>query len=131
MVAILDNEGAFEESAYSVMTNELDAVKNFIRMNNKNYGTIYEKNKNELREFLEDSSEEYHELLKEVLNTLTPSMFISILDDIETNEFILNGNLKEKIVIPNKDSLIALYTDRYNIMLEVLLANEKKSGKTV
>ena len=130
-IAIIDNESAFNPNAYFIMTSNLNPTEYLLQMKNASFGTLNVKTKKELKTFMETFCTEYAEIIKNTLDVLTPTFFSFILDDIEANEFVLNGTLKEKIVIPHKDSLLELYTCRYNNMLELWLDKEKKSSKTV
>lgn len=130
-IAIIDNESAFNPNAYSIMTSNLNPTEYLLQMKNQSFGILKIKTNNELQVFMDAFGTEYAELIKNILDILIPSFFAHILDEIEAHEFVLNGDLKEKIVIPNKDSLLELYTYKYNTMLELWLAKEKKSGRTI
>ena len=124
-VAILDNEDSFDNTAYSRITASLDTNKYYQELYKKGSLSFFKKNQNEIKRFLQDSSYEYIDLFKELLDKLTPELFTNILDDIEANEYILVDKVnKEKIQIPYKNSLIDIYIKRYNMLLE--LYNELK-----
>ena len=124
-VAILDNEDSFDATAYSRITANLDANAYYKELYKKGELSFFKKNQKEIKRFLQDSSYEFILLFKELLDTLTPALFTSVLDDIETNEYILVDNVdKVNIKIPYKNSLIDIYTKRYNMLLD--LYNELK-----
>lgn len=119
-IAIIDNELSFDNISYSMITSSLDVKEYF----NKIYRTRdienLKKNQEEIRNFLNQSSLKFVDVLNEFLTILTPSQFIKVLNDIEENEYILvNGESKQKIKIPSKEILIEIYTNRYNMMLDL------------
>ncbi len=126
-VAILDNEDSFDTTAYSRITSNLDANAYYKELYKKGSLSFLKKNQNEIKRFLQESSYEYIDLFKELLDKLTPEVFKNILDDIEANEYILVDKVnKERIKIPYKNTLIEIYTNRYLMMQE--LYNEYKNG---
>ncbi len=72
-----------------------------------------------LMAFFEESSQEYIELFEELHEMLTPAYFANLLKRIEQEEVIYTLNGEMPLNIPQKEVLIAIYTENYNLITDV------------
>ena len=80
---------------------------------------IKETNFHNLMVFFRESSQEYIELFEELHEMLTPTYFTNLLKRIEQKEVIYTLNGEMPLNIPQKEVLIAIYTENYNLITDV------------
>ena len=110
-ISPLENEDWFKKLIYLKQTKKntekhLEYVK---KQKVKNIGT-----------FLKESSEEYINLFNEYYEKMTSQHYLEILNRVEDENVIYTANGEKKLVIPNKDILMELYMENYNIISKVL-----------
>lgn len=121
---ILDNEGLFDAWPNTYVTSkyyssdDLSQYHNWESLDCSDHDASY---LNELEYFLKTSSEEYTELLNEMLDLVPPSVVSQVFMDTE-NEF------NDKIKL--KDSYLNLYKNHYQ-RLEELLGRRSVDGKRI
>ena len=75
--------------------------------------------RNNLKTFLNDSSEEYIELFENIYNMLNPMYFVDLLEKIEKENIIYTKDGYIPLIIPRKDELLRRYLRNYNLITDV------------
>lgn len=116
-----DNEFIFDDNdkiSLSAKHEKYDELRKPYEWNVDSYEEhILKENMLELEYFLSESEDKYSETLENMLNTITPEVFLNILQEVE---------LEVSGVINNKDLWYDLYSKNYNMIKELLESRKIK-----
>lgn len=113
-IAILDNEYVFSTDFPQNIVSYLDSDD--MNICNEN---IREESMKDFINFLKYSSEEFIELFKYYYDLMNVEYFRNILDEVEQQNKIITENGEEPVIISNKEEIIGLYRENYDLIGEI------------
>lgn len=113
-IYILDNE--------HILISSLSSIKSSYEYESQlNGDATLEENLQDLDYFLKTSSSESIDVLKELMELLTPDAFMGVLEDVEK---------EQNDIIFNKDKLVSIYKDNYE-KIRSLIESRGNNGKRI
>lgn len=116
-LAIFDNECIMDYHlpalSSQVSGDEWDSIK-------KNTRNKKETLREEIKQFLMESSDEFFQMFKDTFVKFTPDYFSLILDKVELEEIIYTEEGEIPLIIKNKNKYVENYKNNYDLIHEVL-----------